>query len=263
MNKIEETKEQHPVDPQLNTDSIPSVWCSGCGIGMVVNTFIQAVNTMDIDAKTIYVVSSGIGCTGKVDQYLSFKSDKITDSNVISYAADLAAKKPDKKVVLFLNDTDFITSNIDDFIKAGEKGAKILVIYVNNYIYRIFMEHKALPRTPFLKVSSKDKNVSPFNIPHLAKSCGAEYIARWTQLHVRRLMFSIKDALATDGFSVIEVISPCLMYYMNTENAGEIIDRMGVYEDNSIIKHKEPTENLDIRAQQEIIVGKFIWEETD
>lgn len=258
MNKTGVTEERHPIDPLLHTDSIPSGWCSGCGIGMVVNTFVQAVNKMEIDAKNIHIVSSGIGCTGKVDQYLSFKSDKITDDNAIAYAADLAAKKPDTKVVLFLNDTDFIASNMDDFIKAGKKGTRILVIYVNNYIYRIFMEHKALPRTPFLKSSSKDKNVSPFNIPHLAKSCGAVYVARWTQLHVRRLMFSIKDALSTDGFSVIEVISPCLMYYMNTENVDEAIDRMGVYEDNSIIKHNEPTKNLDIRAQQEIIVGKFI-----
>jgi 2-oxoglutarate ferredoxin oxidoreductase subunit beta len=263
MNKTGVAEERHPVDPLLHTDAMPSVWCSGCGIGMVVNTFVQAVNKMDIDAETIHVVSSGIGCTGKVDQHLSFKSDKITDHNVIAYAADLAAKKPDKKVVLFLNDTDFIASNIDDFIKAGKKGARLLVIYVNNYIYRIFMEHKALPQTPFLKDSSKDKNVSPFNIPHLAKSCGAAYVARWTQLHVRRLMFSIKDALSTDGFSVIEVISPCLLYYVNTENAGETIDRMEVYEANSIIKHNEPTENLNIRAQQEIIVGKFIWRKTE
>jgi 2-oxoglutarate ferredoxin oxidoreductase subunit beta len=252
------TKKQHPVDPLLHADSIPSSWCSGCGIGIVVNTFVQAVNKMDIDAKKIHIVSSGIGCTGKVDQHLSFKSDKIIDSDIISYATELAAKKPDTKVVLFLNDTDFISSNIDDLIKAGKKGARILVIYINNYIYRVFMEHKALPNTPFLKDISKNKNISPFNIPHLAKSCGAEYVARWTQLHARRLMFSVKDALSIDGFSVIEVISPCLLYYMNTENAGETIDRMSVYENNSIIKHNEPTENLDIRAQQEIIVGKFI-----
>ena len=263
MNKTGATEEQHPVDPLLHTDSIPSGWCSGCGIGIVVNTFVQAVNKMDIDAEKIHVVSSGIGCTGKVDQYLSFKSYKMTDGNVIAYATDLAVKKPDIKVVLFLNDTDFIASNIDDFIKAGKKGTRILVIYINNYIYRIFMEHKALPQTPFLKDSSKDKNVSPFNIPLLAKLSGADYVARWTQLHIRRLMFSIEDALSTEGFSVIEVISPCLMYYMNTENVGELIDRMGVYEDNSIIKHNEPTENLDIRAQQQIIVGKFIWRKAD
>ena len=110
------------------------------------------------------------------------------------------AKKPDIKVVLFLNDTDFIASNIDDFIKAGKKGARIVVIYINNYIYRIFMEHKALSQTPFLKNSTKDKIASPFNIPHLAKSSGADYVARWTQLHVRRLMFSIEDALLTEGF---------------------------------------------------------------
>ena len=258
MNNSGVTEEKHPVDPLLHTDSIPSGWCSGCGIGMVVNTFVQAVNKMDINTENIHVVSSGIGCTGKVDQHLSFKSDKITDGNVITYAADLAAKKPDTKVVLFLNDTDFIVSNIDDFIKAGKKGARILVIYINNYIYRIFMEHKALPKTPFLKDSSKDKIASPFNIPHLAKSSGAEYVARWTQLQIRRLMFSIEDALTTEGFSVIEVVAPCLMYYMNTGNTGETIDRMGIYEKTSIIKHREPTENLDLRNQKEIIVGRFV-----
>ena len=263
MNKTGVTEEQHPADPLLHTDSIPSGWCSGCGIGMVVNTFVQAVNKMDIDAENIHVVSSGIGCTGKVDQHLRFKSDKITDGNVIAYAADLAAKKPDLKVVLFLNDTDFIASNIDDFIKAGKKGARILVIYVNNYIYRIFIEHKALSQTPFLKNSSKDKIVSPFNIPHLAKLSGADYVARWTQLHIRRLMFSIEDALSTEGFSVIEVVAPCLMYYINTENAGETIDRMGIYEETSIIKHREPTGNLDLRNQKEIIVGRFVWREAD
>jgi len=263
MNKTKVTEERHPIDPLLHTDSIPSGWCSGCGIGMVVNTFVQAVNKMDIDAENIHVVSSGIGCTGMVDQYLSFKSDKITDSNVIAYAADLAAKKPDIKVVLFLNDTDFIASNIDDFIKAGKKGARIVVIYINNYIYRIFMEHKALSQTPFLKSASKDKIASPFNIPHLAKLSGADYVARWTQLHIRRLMFSIEDALSTEGFSVIEVVAPCLMYYMNTGNAGETIDRMGIYKETSIIKHCEPTENLDLRNQQEIIVGRFVWREAD
>ena len=263
MNKSEITEEKHPIDPLLHTNSIPSGWCSGCGIGMVVNTFVQAVNKMDIDAENIRIVSSGIGCTGNIDQHLSFKSDKITDSNVIAYAAELAAKKQDIKVVLFLNDTDFIASNIDEFIKAGKNRAKIIVIYINNYIYRIFIEHKALSQTPFLKSSSKDKIASPFNIPHLAKSSGANYVARWTQLQIRRLMFSIEDALSTEGFSVIEVVAPCLMYYMNTGNAGETIDRMGIYEETSIIKHREPTENLDLRNQKEIIVGRFVWREAN
>jgi len=263
MKKTGTTEEQHPVEPMLQTNSIPSGWCSGCGIGMVVNSFVQVVNKMDIDANNIHVVSSGIGCTGKIDQHLSFKSDKITDRNVIVYAADLAAKKPNKKVVLFLNDTDFIASKINDFIRAGKKGARIVVIYINNYIYRIFVEHKALSQTPFLKNSSKDKIASPFNIPHLAKSSGAKYVARWTQLHVRRLMFSIEDALSSEGFSVIEVVAPCLIYYMSTGKVGETVDRMGIYDEISIIKHHEPTENLDLRNQKEIIVGRFVRRDMD
>jgi 2-oxoglutarate ferredoxin oxidoreductase subunit beta len=262
MNETKDTQE-HPIESFLHTSLIPSAWCSGCGIGVVVNTFVQVINKMDIKQENINIVSSGIGCTGKIGQHLNFKSIEVTKGNVMSHAANIAAKKQNQKVVVFLNDTDFIASNVDEFIKAGKKGVKILVIYVNNYIYRIFMEYKALTRTPFFKDVSKEKNVSPFNIPHLAELCGAEYVARWTQLHVRRLMFSIQDALSTDGFSVIEVISPCLMYYVNTENIGESVDRMGIYEESSVIKHNEPTKNLDIRAQQKIIVGKFVWRKKD
>jgi hypothetical protein len=38
---------------------------------------------------------------------------------------------------------------------------------------------------------------------------------------------------------------------------------MGIYEENSIIKHLEPTENLDLRNQNEIIVGRFVGREAD
>lgn len=255
--------DEHPVESLLCTDSMPSIWCPGCGIGIVVNAFVQAVNKMGIDPNNVCALSSGIGCAGKIASHLNFKSHETTNGNVINYAIDLANKNPDLKVVVFLNDADFIASGVDDLIEAIKKDTGILVIYINNYIYRIFMEHKELKQTPFLRGTLDDDSISPFNIPHLAKSFGAAYVARWTPLHVRRLTYSIKDALSTHGSSVIEVISPCLMYYVNTGNAGETIDRMGAYHKHSVTKHNEPTENLDLRLQPEIVVGKFVWRETD
>ncbi len=57
---------------------------------------------------------------------------------------------------------------------------------------------------------------------------------------------------------MIEVISPCLMYYASDGKIGEKVDRMNLYHTRSVIKNGEPTENLDIRSQDKIIVGKFV-----
>ena len=212
---------------------------------------------MNIDLKKIRVVS-GIGCTGKVAEYLKFESFQVNNGKVIRFAAKLKSKNTDSKVVVFLNDTDFIASESDDFIGTCKKGVDLLLLYINNFIYRIFIEHRSLSKTPFVGNRIDNNTGSPLNIPHLAKLCGARYVARWTPLHARRLMYSITDALQKPGFSVIEVIAPCLMYYASNGRIGETLDRMRFFYENSVIKHGEPTDNLNINHSNKIIVGKFV-----
>ena len=204
-------KGQHPIDSFFPPDSMPSVWCPGCGIGTIVYTFVQAVEEMNAELDKICVVS-GIGCTGKIAEYLNFGSHKTTDSNLIAYAADLAAKKPDLKVIAFTNNADYLVSSAKDFLDIGKKRANLLVIHINNIIYCI-TENVAIPTTPFMRASAENDFELPFNIPHLAKSSGAEYVARWTPLRAGWLKYSIIDALSKRALSVIEVVSPCLVYY--------------------------------------------------
>ncbi len=250
----EEADKFHPADSLLQADLISSIWCSGCGIGTVMNTFIKSIQKLGIEKISVV---SGIGCPGKVAGYLKLDSHSITDGNAIGFASKLSSENPDRKVVVFVNDADFIASGADDFVQAGEKEANILVIYINNFVYRLIVEKKNVSITSF----EKNDTGSPFNIPLMAESCGAVYVARWTPLHVRRLMYSMNDALQKPGFSVIEVISPCLMYYAADGKAGEVFDRMKFFRDNTIIEHGEPTENLDIRENEKIIVGRFVNKE--
>ncbi len=245
----------HPIDSLLCENAIPSVWCPGCGIGIVVNAFLETLGKIDADLDKICVVS-GIGCTGKITNYLKLNCHNSSDGNAVKYATELKLKNPELNVIVFLNDTDFIVSKAEDFINAGKNKVAIRVIYINNFIY-IITNHKALPVTPFIRTIDENTEL-PFNIPHLAKSCGAQYVARWTPLHIRRLKYSMLDALQKPGFSVVEVISPCLMYFATDGKIGKTIDRMKFFQDNTVIKHNEPTENLDIRNQDEIIIGNFV-----
>lgn len=253
---VKDIENSHPADPLFYQDAFPSVWCPGCGIGIAVNVFVEVLKKVNIDLDKI-CVGAGVGCTGKVIDYLKLDCFDLSDGNVVRSAVKIKLKNPEKKVIIFLNDLDFIASGADDFIEAGRKGVGLLVIYINNFIY-VLTEYKAIPITPFIRTAVYKDFELPFNIPHLAKLCGAEYVARWTPLHVRRLSYSITDALKKPGFSVIEVVSPCLIYYATEGKIGQTIDRMRYFHDNTVIKHWEPTENLDIRFQDKIIMGKFV-----
>jgi len=253
---IERTEELHPSEHLLQAGSIPSVWCPGCGIGTVVNTFIQAVEKSKIDFEKICVVS-GIGCTGKVAEYLNFMSFMTVNSNVFNFAANIKSENVDLKVVVFSNNADFLVSGAADFIEITEKGVDLIVIHTNNILYTI-TEHGVIPATPFVRISVDQNFQLPFNIPHLAESYGAKYIARWTPYRAGWLMYSMIDVFSKKGLSLIEVISPCLIYHASNDRMGDPVERMKFYDKYSVIRQGECAENLDIRANNQLIIGKFV-----
>ncbi len=249
----EPAENRHPVDGILKAEAMPSYWCSGCGIGTVFNTFIQTAAKIRLNPGIIGVVS-GLGCTGKIATYLNCKSFQVNEGSII----DFAVKLDIEKVIVFLNDADFIASPETSLVPAAKKGKDVIIVYINNFIYQVFIEQKCLASTPFLGEPADRKIESPFNFPHLAELSGARYVCRWTALHVRRLMHSMSDALTKRGLSAIEVIAPCLMYYASSGQQGKKIERMKYLSDRAEIKHQEPTVNLAIRPAEKIIVGKFV-----
>lgn len=254
---------QHPVDSLLNRDMIPSIWCSGCGIGIVLNTFLQAIGKLEIDPKSIRILTSRLGCTGRIAEYVRLKNLSVQTDEIISAAEKIRKEKPDQKIVVFLNDTDFMASCADPLFKKYPRELKLIVIYVNSFLYNLFVAHKLMFNTPFSRSIDNLKNIPstinhPFNLPDLAAKSGAVFVARWTPLHVRRLYFSLKKAFNKNGLSFIEIISPCLMYFASDRGLGKTLDRMKYFLKRSVIKNGEPTENLDTRNDNELIIGNFI-----
>jgi len=137
------------------------------------------------------------------------------------------------------------------------------VILVNNFIYAMTGGQNA-PTTPVGARSSTMPHGNfeyPFNIPHLAATCGATYVARWTSLHIRRLTKAFSEGLHRKGFRLIEVITPCATLYSRLNRLGSGLDMMRFYHDNAEIRHGVDTRELEIKFQERIICGKFIDEE--
>lgn len=253
------TTPEHPKSLLLRMDRMPHIWCSRCGIGIVVGCLAAALEKAGVSPDEI-TITSGIGCTGRVAGYVKVDSFHTTHGRAIPFAIGLALARPEMKHIVFSGDGDLISIGGNHFIHAARRNQDLLVICVNNFIYAMTGGQLA-PTTPLTARASTAPYGShdrPFNLPYLAASAGASYVARWTSLHIRRVTDSIEEALNRKGFRFIEVLAPCSTIYARRNKLGTGLDLMKHYYEDSEIIHDAKPEDLDIGFQTKIIVGKFI-----
>jgi 2-oxoglutarate ferredoxin oxidoreductase subunit beta len=253
---------EHPISPYLRMDRMPHIWCPTCGIGTVVRCYAKALEDAGVDLDKAAIVS-GIGCTGRVAGYMKLDAFHSTHGRALPFATGLKLGRPELLVTVFSGDGDLAGIGGNHFIHAARRNIDILVVLVNNFIYGMTGGQNA-PTTPLTAKSSTmplGNFERPFNLPHLAASCGATYVARWTSLHIRRLTKSLKEAVQRKGFRFVEAIAPCSTLYARLNKLGTGFNLMQFYHDNTEIKHGADTRELDIDFQGKIICGKFVDEE--
>ena len=243
----------------LRMDRIPHIWCPGCGLGTTVNCFVRAVEGCDIPLDQISVVS-GIGCTGRVAGYLKLDSFHTTHGRPIPFATGLKLANPKLKVVVYSGDGDLFAIGGNHFIHAARRNMDLTVICVNNFTYGM-TGGQVTPTTPTGAIASTTPfgNIEePFNLPYLAESAGAVYVARWTTFHVRQSIKAMKDAIQKKGFSFVEIISPCPTLYGRRNRLGDGLDMMQFYKENSTVQNGADTREVGLGFKGKIVCGKFV-----
>jgi 2-oxoglutarate ferredoxin oxidoreductase subunit beta len=250
---------ENPVERYLRIDRMPHIWCPGCGIGTTVNCFTRAIDESGIPMDRLAVVS-GIGCTGRVAGYMHVDSFHTTHGRAIPFATGLKLAAPDMKVVVYSGDGDLFAIGGNHFIHAARRNLDMTVICVNNLTYGM-TGGQLTPTTPEEAIASTSPYGNfehPFNLPYLAESCGAVYVARWTTYHVTQMKKAMKEALLKKGFSFVEIISPCPTLYGRRNRIGDSLDEMKTYKTRSQIKNGADTKDVDLGMGGPIVVGKFV-----
>ncbi|MFB3918203.1 MAG: 2-oxoacid:ferredoxin oxidoreductase subunit beta [Terriglobales bacterium] len=249
----------NPVEPFLRMDRIPHIWCPGCGIGTTVNCFTRALIDSKVDLQNLVVVS-GIGCTGRVAGYVNVDSFHTTHGRAIPFATGLKLANPKLNVVVYSGDGDLSAIGGNHLIHAARRNIDLKVFCVNNMIYGMTGGQTA-PTTPNQVITSTNPygTFDPnFNLPHLMEAAGAVYVARWTVYHVKQLAKAMAEAFSKNGFSFVEIISPCPTLYQRRNRMGDGLDALKFYKQVSKIKNGCPTSEVGITKQGEIVVGKFV-----
>ncbi len=198
----------------LKDGVLPHMWCAGCGIGVMLGSLLRSFEELGY-AKNDVVVVTGIGCTGKTDDYLTTNALHTTHGRALAFATGIKAFKPDLKVVVLMGDGDSVTIGGNHFIHAARRNIDLTAIVLNNFNFGM-TGGQASGTTPGDKISSTTLYGNPerdFDVSALACVAGASYVARTTPAHGWEMTQYIKEALTKKGFSLVEVFSPCPTNY--------------------------------------------------
>ncbi len=259
---MEETKlieKVHPLEEYFRKERLPHIWCSGCGLGIAMSSLLYAIKELEIPREKIAIIS-GIGCSGRVAGYVRVDSYHTTHGRPIAFATGLKIARPDLNVIVFSGDGDIAAIGGNHLIHAARRNMDITVICVNNFNYGMTGGQFG-PTTPLEAITTTTPYGNfeyPFNLPHLAASSGATFVARWTVLHAYQLRQSIKKALSRKGFNFIEVISPCPTGFGRPNKIGEAIDEMRYYKENSVIRNGVDPKEAELSFRGKIVVGEFV-----
>ena len=197
------------MEKYLRLDALPTLFCPGCGNGIVQYAAIAAIDKMGIRDDVAAV--SGIGCSSWIPCYLNLDVMHTTHGRAIAFAEGLKLAQPDKKVMVFTGDGDCLAIGGNHMLHACKRNIDLTVIMVNNHIYGMTGGQKS-PATPLgaaTKTSPWGAYETPFDGAETAMCMGATYVARWTVSHPVQLEKSIEAGMKHKGFSFIEVIAQC------------------------------------------------------
>jgi len=252
------SEEVHPFEGYLRGGMIPHIWCDGCGNGIILNCFVHAIDDLKMDIDKIVVVS-GIGCIGRLSGYTNTDSYHTTHGRAIAFATGVKLANSDLTVTVISGDGDLFAIGGNHFIHAARRNVDIKVICANNFNYGMTGGQYG-PTTPLnaWTTTTPYGNIEhPFNLVHLAAASGAVFVARWTTLHVRRLVESIKKMLQKEGFSFIEVITPCPEIYGRRNKMATGIEMMNWFKKAADIQNNSDPAKAEITSEK-IVLGEFI-----
>ncbi len=242
----------------LREDKFPSVWCPGCGHGIVLASILRAIDKIGWKKENTVMVS-GIGCAGRIPGYVDFCTLHTTHGRALAFATGIKFASPELNVITVMGDGDAAAIGGNHLIHAARRNINITAIVFNNYIYGMTGGQKS-PTTPrgfYSSTSPYGSAEPPFDLCSMVKGAGAVFVARGTEFHVPALDALVLKAFQKKGFSFIEVVVMCPTSFGRKNKLGsDATKNMEWIKSNSIPLSKaqkmEPNE-----LEGKIVIGTF------
>ncbi len=267
-------------------------WCPGCGNFGILNAFKKTISVLEENKikKDTIVITAGIGCHGKIFDYINLSGIYSIHGRSVATAQGLKLGNPELKVVAFCGDGDAYGEGIAHLIFAAKRNTDITVIVHNNGTYALTTgQFSPTSKKGFKGPSMPEGNIEhPLNPLSLMLEAGASFVARGYAGDIDHLSELLAHAIMHKGFSIVDILQPSVVFNNTYKLYNEITEKIEkpvekieeavklvkqldkkipigiIYKDQKSIFHKElyqdfnPVHNSKNKKQRLDVIKKYL-----
>nr|MDO8097556.1 thiamine pyrophosphate-dependent enzyme [Candidatus Njordarchaeota archaeon] len=195
-----------------------STWCPGCGNFGILTAVKSALVEAGLNREQVVLVS-GIGCHGKMIDYLNINGFHSIHGRVLPVATGITLANPNLKVIGFSGDGDCYDEGWDHFAHTIRRNINMTLVVHDNMVFGLTTGQTTATSQQGFKSKSTPFGaiVPPLNPIAHALVSNATFVARGFVGDVRHLQNLMLQAIKHRGFSYIDVLQVCVTFnYINT-----------------------------------------------
>lgn len=209
------------VEKYMRMNRLPHIWCPGCGIGQIINGTIRAIDKVGWEQDKTVVIS-GIGCSGRAPGYMNFDTIHTTHGRALAFATGMKLARSELNVLVIMGDGDCAAIGGNHFIHAARRNVDVKALVINNQIYGMTGGQYS-PTTPvdaFATTAPYGDAEPAFDLCGVARAAGSSFVGRVAPVRMPELINTMAKALAHNGFSFVEAVSQCPIYFGRMNRQG-------------------------------------------
>lgn len=188
-------------------------WCPGCGHFSIMAGIQKSIISLGYEPHEFAIIS-GIGCSGKVSEYVRTNGYHTIHGRSIPVAQGTKMGNPDLKVIASGGDGDGYGIGLGHFVHASRRNIDMTYIVMDNNIYGL-TKGQTSPRSAhgFVTKTTKDGNKEyPVDPISTSIANGATFVAQGFAGDIKQMNDIIARAIEHKGFAHVNIFSPCVTF---------------------------------------------------
>lgn len=192
-------------------------WCPGCGNFGILTALKKALVELDIYPHQLVIVS-GIGQAGKLPHYLKCNTFNSLHGRPVPVAAGIKMANRELHVIAVSGDGDGYGEGGNHWLHAMRRNHDITYLVHNNQVYALTRGQASPTSEPGYTTGTTPQGApAPIHPLAIAVAAGASFVARGFAGDTDHLAGLIKLALQNRGFSLLDILQPCVSFnHINT-----------------------------------------------
>lgn len=194
-------------------DGYKPTWCPGCGDWAIRIGIKSALEQLNYDPSSV-LLSFDIGCSGNMNDFLNGYAAHALHGRAIPMAVGMKIGNHKMKTIVIGGDGGIYGEGGNHFIHACRGNHDITVIVHDNMVYGLTTGQVAPTAQTGFKSKSTPSGIieTPINALMLAISQGATFVSQAFAGDAVSLIKTIKLAISHKGFSLVNVLQPCVTF---------------------------------------------------